>query len=418
MFDAAARRRIRTNLLRWYGRNARDLPWRRTRDPYRILLAETMLQQTRVETVLRYYDRFLERFPTVEALADAPLDDVLSAWAGLGYYRRARNLHAAARTIVERFGGQVPQTVEALRALPGVGRYTAGAVASIAFDRRAPVLDGNVRRVLSRLAGWRSAGEARLWSLAGELLPCRRCGDFNQALMELGATLCSPTRPACQRCPLRTVCNAAASGSQRQTGRGRTRTRPRSVHAAAVAVERRGRLLLVRRDSGGLLAGLWGLPSIELTDGQDAPGRLATLLERDFDLTAERFERLGEIEHIFTHRRLRLAVYRARGVRGRVRAGREVCRWVDARAVQGDGGRPLADRRRTRAGIGQPGAAVPHSQPEATVPHGQPGAAGPHFRQSGAGVCHTAEQAAVPALSSLDRKVLALVVAVRAQPSA
>ncbi len=344
MFDAARRRRVRRRLLAWYDRHARALPWRQTHDPYRILLSEFMLQQTRTETVLRYWPRMLERFPTLEALAAAAPDDVLAAWAGLGYYRRARNLHAAARAIVERFGGQVPRTAELLRTLPGVGRYTAGAIASIAFDERTPVLDGNVRRVLSRLAGWPTPNQARLWSLAEALLPRKRCGDFNQALMELGATLCSPVRPACDDCPLRADCRAAATGVQRQTGRGPRRARPRPVHAAAVAVRRRGRLLLVRRDADGLLAGFWGLPTVELSDEHDAAERLAALLERDFGLRAGGFDKLGEVEHVFTHRRLRLEVFRARNVRGRLRGDGRMWCWVE-----GVSGSDEATKRRSDA---------------------------------------------------------------------
>jgi len=193
---------IRRALLDWYRANRRDLPWRRTRDPYAIWISETMLQQTRVETVIPYYERFLERFPDVAALADAESDDVLGAWAGLGYYSRARNLQAAARQIAERHGGRVPDDVEALRALPGIGRYTAGALASIAFDRPEPIVDGNVARVLARVKGIREdvkqpAVVKRLWEEAARLARGPAPGDLNQALMELGATVCVPGEPRC-----------------------------------------------------------------------------------------------------------------------------------------------------------------------------------------------------------------------------
>jgi len=204
-------------LLAWYDRDKRPLPWRDQPDPYRIWLSEVMLQQTRIEAVRGYYDRFLERFPTVEALAAAPLDAVLHAWAGLGYYSRARNLHRAAQMVAFERGGRFPDTADELAELPGVGRYTAGAIASIAFGRRAPVVDGNVARVLSRLAGL--AGDVRspvvsrrLWALAAEWIDAERPGDFNQALMELGETICVPRSPDCARCPVRARCAAHRQG--------------------------------------------------------------------------------------------------------------------------------------------------------------------------------------------------------------
>ena len=207
----------RTLLLEWYRRERRDLPWRRTRDPYAIWISESMLQQTRTETVIPYYERFLDRFPDVDTLADAELDDVLGAWAGLGYYSRARRLHAAARVVADEFGGRLPEDAETLRTLPGVGRYTAGAVASIAFDREEPVVDGNVARVLSRLRGIRDdlkrpAVIRRLWEEASALARGPHPGDLNQALMELGATVCVPRTPRCAGCPLTRRCDARRRG--------------------------------------------------------------------------------------------------------------------------------------------------------------------------------------------------------------
>src|SRR5262245_791594 len=202
---------VRAQVLRWYRRHRRDLPWRRTRDPYAIWVAETMLQQTRSETVQRYFARFLGRFPTVAALARARESAVLTLWSGLGYYSRARHLHRAARRVVAAHEGRVPADPAALRALPGVGRYTAGAIASIAFGRAEPVLDGNVARVLARWFGVRgdprsSAVQATLWNLATLLVHSRAPGEWNQALMELGATLCTPRHPGCGRCPVRSQC--------------------------------------------------------------------------------------------------------------------------------------------------------------------------------------------------------------------
>ena len=207
---AAARRdAVRRRLLAWYATTRRDLPWRRTADPYRIWLSEAMLQQTRVETVIPYYERFLSRFPTPRALACADEQDVLRAWAGLGYYARARNLKRAAELIVRDHDGRIPSEPDALSSLPGVGRYTVGAITSIAFGKRAPVVDGNVSRVLSRLEAVRAPASAWLWDLAGRLVPPDAPGDFNQAVMELGATVCTPRAPSCPRCPLASSCTVS-----------------------------------------------------------------------------------------------------------------------------------------------------------------------------------------------------------------
>ncbi|MGH7729627.1 MAG: A/G-specific adenine glycosylase, partial [Candidatus Eiseniibacteriota bacterium] len=208
---------LHRRLLAWYDRHRRDMPWRRTRDPYPVWLSEVMLQQTQVATARPYYEAFLARFPSLDALARATPDQVLAAWAGLGYYRRARHLHEAARTVVREHRGRVPDDPVAFRALPGVGRYTTGAVLSICFDRPLAVLDGNVARVLSRLYALPAAirdprGARRLWALADSLVPMRRPGDWNQAMMELGATICTPRSPACARCPVRALCRARSLG--------------------------------------------------------------------------------------------------------------------------------------------------------------------------------------------------------------
>src|SRR5690348_15098757 len=203
--DSVARLRFRRALLRWFDRHKRDLPWRKTRDPYRVWLSEIMLQQTRVAAVVDHYQRFLRRFPTVEKLAAARESSVLAAWSGLGYYRRARMLHAAAKEVVNDRGGEFPKSAEDLRLLPGIGRYTAAAVASIAFDEPVAVVDGNVERVLRRMTGTHLAGED-LWRAAGELLHRQRPGDFNQAMMELGATVCLPREPRCLLCPISDLC--------------------------------------------------------------------------------------------------------------------------------------------------------------------------------------------------------------------
>src|SRR5690242_10249439 len=203
--DAAARRRFAASLLRWYDHNRRDLPWRRTKDPYLVWVSEIMLQQTRVAAVLNYYGRFVEQFPTIEALAEARLESVLAAWSGLGYYRRARALHAAARLLVRDHNHRLPPTAIELRNVPGIGRYTAAAIASIAFGERCGVVDGNVQRVLERVSG-ATISTAQAWQMADALAPAARPGDFNQAMMELGATVCLPGKPLCAQCPVRRFC--------------------------------------------------------------------------------------------------------------------------------------------------------------------------------------------------------------------
>ncbi len=246
---------MRGALLAWYGRHRRALPWRATRDPYRIWLSEIMLQQTRVKAVLEPYRRFLERFPDVGALARARPSSVLAAWSGLGYYRRARSLHAAARLLVRQQGGEFPRTAEGLRALPGIGRYTAAAIASIAFGEPQAVVDGNVQRVLSRLCG-RHLSPAAAWTLATELLDRERPGDFNQAMMELGATVCLPGEPQCARCPLGRWCRSrGALARAPQPPR-------RQARLAYRLVLREGAVLLRRRPArASLMPGMWELPA-------------------------------------------------------------------------------------------------------------------------------------------------------------
>lgn len=330
--------RLRRQLLAWYDGGRRDLPWRRTRDPYAIWLSETMLQQTRVETVIPYWERFLERFPTVADLAGAGIEDVYECWAGLGYYSRARNLHAAARRIHEEQGGELPDTADALRELPGIGPYTAGAVASIAFDRPEPVVDGNVARVLARLHGIREDVRSapvvrRLWDEARRLVAGERPGDFNQALMELGATLCTPRSPRCLLCPWAEACDARRQGDAEQLPVKPRRTAVVQARAAAALFERNGRLLAVRRPDGGLLGGLWELPGgLLAADEGEEPG-LHRTLAAGTGLEGSKVEYAGAVDHVFSHRRLELHVFRARAGRGRIRRrGYDRHRWVTPRA--------------------------------------------------------------------------------------
>jgi len=260
--DAQSRSLFRRRLLLWYDRNKRDLPWREDRDPYHVWISEIMLQQTRVAAVVEYYRRFLKRFPDVQALAAARLDSVLGAWSGLGYYRRARALHQAARLIMKDYGGVFPRTAVGLRELPGIGRYTAAAIASIAFEEPAAVVDGNVERVLGRVFG-RSLAREEAWSAAETLLSRTRPGDFNQAVMELGATVCLPGEPKCLTCPIVGLC--ATRGRMPSEAK-----RPRLRREVCYALNRRdGDVLLAKRPSDvSLMPGLWELPEVASPNGE------------------------------------------------------------------------------------------------------------------------------------------------------
>jgi len=264
------RQHFRKNLLAWYDLHKRDLPWRASRDPYRVWLSEIMLQQTRVAAVIDHYQEFLQRFPTVEKLAAAREASVLAAWSGLGYYRRARMMHAAARVIVREHGGKFPATEEALRELPGIGRYTAAAIASIAFGEPVAVVDGNVERVLQRVAGKRLAGE-ELWTEANRLLDTKRPGDFNQAMMELGATVCTPRAPACLTCPVVDLC--ATRGEMAKSEKS-ARQKKREIHYALNCRNgdiRNGEVLLMQRaKDASLMPSMWELPELANVNG-DVP---------------------------------------------------------------------------------------------------------------------------------------------------
>jgi A/G-specific adenine glycosylase len=252
---------FRARLLAWYDAHARDLPWRKSREPYRVWVSEIMLQQTRVAAVIEHYHEFLRRFPTVEKLASAREASVLAAWSGLGYYRRARMLHTAAKVVVRELGGQFPVTAEAWRELPGIGRYTAAAIASIAFGEAVAVVDGNVERVLQRATGKRIAGE-ELWRQADRLLDRKRAGDFNQALMELGATACTPVAPACLMCPVVELCSTRGELAVLPKA---AKQKKREIHYALDFRNGDGRVFLVQRPrDAALMAGMWELPEMEI----------------------------------------------------------------------------------------------------------------------------------------------------------
>jgi len=300
------------SLLAWYDRHRRRLPWRAAPgarpDPYRVWLSEIMLQQTTVATVAPYFDRFVARWPDVPALATASLDEVLQLWQGLGYYARARNLHACARIVVARHGGAFPDNASALRSLPGVGDYTAAAIAAIAFDRREAAVDGNVERVVARLYGIDEplpAAKPRLAALAAGLVPEFRAGDFAQALMDLGATICSPRRPRCVLCPWRTCCAAAASGlAEELPARPTKPERPQRYGIAFWLTRPDGAVLLRRRPEKGLLGGMIEIPS---TPWSAAPWRLTEAVP--VAPAAVEWSALpGAVRHGFTHFQLELAV--------------------------------------------------------------------------------------------------------------
>ena len=295
---------LRRRLLLWYQTNKRDLPWRRTRDPYAIWISETMLQQTRVAVVIPYYEKFLTEFPNIDALARARLSRVLRLWSGLGYYRRAENLWRAARQIVRRHQGVLPQDFAALRGLAGIGEYTAGALLSIAFGKPYPAVDGNVRRVLGRLLG--ISDERRLRIVAAELIPAAHPGEFNQALMELGATVCTPQNQNCPACALRSLC-ADQIGAGVNALR-RKHVRFKSVRWPLAIVQRQDKILLRRRAAGGLLGNLWELPGGEMNAREPA----AALLRRHLqvlDVALPRPRRLGVVSHAITHRRICAPIY-------------------------------------------------------------------------------------------------------------
>jgi A/G-specific adenine glycosylase len=317
-------------LLAWYDRNRRDLPWRakagEKADPYRVWLSEIMLQQTTVQAVGAYYAKFLARWPNVEALADAPLDDVLAAWAGLGYYARARNLHAAARLVAREMGGCFPDTAEGLRKLPGIGAYTAGAIAAIAFDRKEAAVDANAERVLARLFAIDvpiAKAKARLHAHGQSLVPRKRAGDFAQALMDLGSLICTPKRPACARCPWSGGCEALRLGIQEELPRKAAKSvRPMKRGAAFVAHNSAGAVLLVKRADKGLLGAMMQPPLGPWTSA--FPSGREALLQAPF---RAKWKKLGGIvRHGFTHFELEVEVYFAKVQR---REGT----WVEAKQL-------------------------------------------------------------------------------------
>jgi len=311
-------------LLQWFAEEARDLPWRRTKDPYRVYLSEIMLQQTRVDQGLPYYERFLRRFPTLEVLAEATEEDVLKVWEGLGYYTRARNLHRAAKIVFEEYKGQFPDSPEVLQLLPGVGKYTAGAIASIAFNKTAPVLDGNVKRVLARLDAVDAsidlpATETLFWQRAASLAPAKTPGDFNQAMMELGARICTPRSPLCETCPVQKHCDAFSQNRQQYLP---VRTPKKAVphyEAVIAAIEKEGKYLIGKRPSAGFLGGLWEFPGGKIEKGENAAEALARECREELNVEVRVGGLVAVAKHAYTHFKVTLNVYKCTITKGKIK---------------------------------------------------------------------------------------------------
>lgn len=309
-------------LIAWFEAHKADLPWRRTQDPYAIWLSEIMLQQTQVATVIAYYERFLARFPTVQHLAAAPLGDVLKLWEGLGYYSRARNLHRAAQMVVAEFGSTLPASVDDLRRLPGVGRYTAGAVASLAFGVDTPVLDGNVIRILTRLFNLaddvrQSATQRALWNLATCLVPAGRAGHWNEGLMEFGRRICTPKSPACESCPIAAHCDALKQGTQHalpiKTPRPKT---PHFDVTAAVTRRADGRLLIAQRPPEGMLGGMWEFPGGKREPSESLKECLKREIREELGIEIAVGTQIGTVKHTYTHLRITLYAFECRLISG------------------------------------------------------------------------------------------------------
>ena len=301
-------------LLAWYALHARKLPWRDNPDPYAIWVSEIMLQQTRVESVIPYFQRWLDRFPGVAELACAPQQAVLALWEGLGYYSRARNMHRAAQIIMTEWNGELPRDPQALARLPGIGRYTAGAIASIAFGQDVPALDGNIRRVLARVFDVAEpvsslAGKKRLWELAAANLPSGQAGDYNQALMDLGATICTPRAPGCVRCPLARMCLSCAAGTQEERPVSVSRTPIPHYLVTAAVIQHDHQVLIAQRPEHGLLGGLWEFPGGKQQPDEDLVACLKREIGEELGAEIEVDQQLGIYKHAYTHFRVTLHAY-------------------------------------------------------------------------------------------------------------
>jgi A/G-specific adenine glycosylase len=341
--SASQRQVLRRRLLAWYATHKRDLPWRQSRDPYRVWISEVMLQQTQVATVADYFARFVDAFPDIHHLAAADEVDVLRVWEGLGYYRRARQLHAAAKKIVAEHDGKFPAEPAELRQLPGIGRYTAGAIASIAFDLRAAILEANTVRLLSRLIAYRgnphsATGQAPLWCVAEEILPQKGVADFNQALMELGSLICTPSEPKCVECPLSSVCAARAAGLQQEIPPAKPRPVYTELREAAVIIRKNGSVLVRQCGASERWAGLWDFPrfGVESHGPLFARDELMTKVRSQTGITCSAGTLVKTMKHGVTRYRITLDCYQAAYVSGRVGGSKGAAvRWLPVGQLAG-----------------------------------------------------------------------------------
>ena len=308
-------KKIADDLLKWYDHAARDLLWRQDKDPYKIWVSEIMLQQTRVEAVKPYYERWINRYPDVQTLADSSEEEVMRHWQGLGYYARARNLLRGVREVCSSYDGRVPDDKSAIQSIPGIGEYTAGAILSIAYDRAEPAVDGNVLRVFSRLYCIseeisQANVKKRIVELVRQQIPVERPGDFNQALMELGATVCTPRNPHCSDCPVMDFCMAFQKQQQTDLPVKRQKTKVKTVLLASVIIQQEGKYLLFRRPCKGLLAGMWEFPTIEIEDDARIEAVLKEYLQVNVGGSIIISERLFAIDHVFSHRKWEISFYK------------------------------------------------------------------------------------------------------------
>ena len=345
--DAAStdKTKFRRALLKWFDANQRDLPWRKKKTPYRIWVSEIMLQQTQVATVIDYYKRFMKRFPTVRKLAAADQSEVLKLWEGLGYYRRARQLHAAAQAVVENHGGKFPETFDEVLALPGIGRYTAGAILSISLDQRLPILEGNTIRLFARLLAMRadpktSANQKVLWDFSESIVPRNRAGDFNQALMELGSQICTPKSPACSECPIIRFCPTFAAGLQESTPANSKKMKYEKIHEAVVLVAKQNqrqkckRFLVRQCGPDERWTGLWDFPRFKFAAG-DMGKQLRSELKSMSGLTVSIEPTEVQLRHAVTRFRITLDVFNGNDPQGRLqRRSDKTLRWATAEQLE------------------------------------------------------------------------------------
>ncbi len=335
MNPAKKPKNLQVALLKWYDLAKREMPWRKTRDPYLIWISEIMLQQTQVKTVIPYFKRWVREFPTIQSLAKASESKVLKLWEGLGYYSRARNLRKSAQLVVDQFSGKVPDTVKDIMVLPGVGRYTAGAILSIAYEKKVPVLDGNVKRILSRLFRLRENGvstpsQRLLWKVAEEILPEKRIGDFNQALMELGATVCLPSKPSCLFCPLQTYCQAKINSEQHLYPPAKPKAPSKKIEVSAGVIWRGGKIYIQQRLKDGLMADLWEFPGGKIESGESPEECLTREILEELGVEVQIQDKLMTIKHSYTQFRVTLHVYRCQLLKGKIKAvSCQQWKWVD-----------------------------------------------------------------------------------------